>query len=88
MAAVLRLDPAMLPAGALPVGHQPAGASPARQIRFKQVTFAYPSGAIAREKEIKGWRRSKKINLIESMNSHWYDLAEHWQDTYKPQVVA
>ena len=45
VAAVLRLEPAMLPAGALPVGHRPAGDAPARQIRFKQVTFAYPGGA-------------------------------------------
>lgn len=30
--------------------------------------------AIAREKEIKGWLRSKKIALIESVNHHWDDL--------------
>ena len=46
--------------------------------------FAYPGDAIAREKEIKGWRRSKKIALIESMNPHWNDLAAHWQEVYKP----
>jgi putative endonuclease len=46
--------------------------------------FAYPDAAIAREKEIKGWRRSKKINLIESMNLHWHDLAESWTDVYAP----
>lgn len=34
--------------------------------------------AIAREKQIKGWRRSKKIALIESMNSDWRDLSEGW----------
>ncbi|MBZ5597684.1 MAG: GIY-YIG nuclease family protein [Acidobacteriia bacterium] len=44
----------------------------------------YPDMAIAREKEVKGWRRSKKISLIESMNPHWYDLAAEWQDVYKP----
>lgn len=32
--------------------------------------------AIAREKEIKGWRREKKIRLIESHNPTWTDLAE------------
>lgn len=32
--------------------------------------------AIAREKQIKGWRRSKKITLIESQNPHWEDLGE------------
>lgn len=39
-------------------------------------SFAYPDAAIDHEKEIKGWRRSKKIRLIEGMNPHWYDLAE------------
>jgi putative endonuclease len=33
--------------------------------------------AIEREKTIKGWRRSKKIALIESMNPHWDDLQDH-----------
>ena len=47
-------------------------------------SFAYPYAAIDREKEIKGWRRSKKIRLIESMNPHWYDLAAHWTEVYKP----
>jgi putative endonuclease len=34
--------------------------------------------AIRREKQIKGWRRSKKIGLIESMNPQWRDLSEGW----------
>ena len=34
--------------------------------------------AIAREKEIKKWRRSKKIALIESLNPKWQDLSEEW----------
>jgi len=49
--------------------------------------FVYPDAAIAREKEIKGWRRSKKIRLIESMNPHWYDLAESWTEIYKPAAA-
>ena len=36
--------------------------------------------AIAREKQIKGWTRAKKINLIETLNPHWNDLAENWGD--------
>ncbi len=32
--------------------------------------------AIAREKQIKGWRRSKKVMLIEAMNPKWQDLAD------------
>jgi putative endonuclease len=34
--------------------------------------------AIQREKQIKGWRRSKKVALIESMNVTWQDLSEGW----------
>jgi putative endonuclease len=49
--------------------------------------FAYPDDAIMREKEIKAWRRSKKIRLIESLNPHWYDLAEHWGEQYKPDCA-
>ena len=30
--------------------------------------------AIAREKEIKAWRRAKKVTLIESLNPTWTDL--------------
>jgi len=47
--------------------------------------FVYPEAAIDREKEIKGWRRSKKIHLIEAMNPHWHDLAESWTDVYRPE---
>lgn len=31
--------------------------------------------AIAREKQLKKWRREKKINLIESVNPDWKDLS-------------
>jgi len=31
--------------------------------------------AIAREKQLKGWRRAKKVRLIESLNPDWTDLA-------------
>src|SRR4051794_6062687 len=34
--------------------------------------------AIKREKEIKAWRREKKIALIESDNAGWSDLAREW----------
>jgi putative endonuclease len=34
--------------------------------------------AIEREKQIKGWLRSKKIALIESVNPGWRDLSEDW----------
>jgi putative endonuclease len=38
-------------------------------------TTASPLVAIAREKEIKAWRRSKKIALIETQNPRWQELA-------------
>jgi len=37
-------------------------------------SFSTPSGAIRREKEIKGWTREKKIALIEKSNPEWKDL--------------
>jgi len=45
VSAVLRLAPAMRPAGALPSGDRPAAGLPAREIRFRDVTFGYPGGA-------------------------------------------
>ena len=41
-------------------------------------SFQYVRDAIAREKEIKGWRRSRKVALIEVGNPTWADLAESW----------
>ncbi len=35
--------------------------------------------AIAREKEIKAWRRSKKVALIKSQNPTWKDLSLDWE---------
>ena len=34
--------------------------------------------AILREKQLKGWRRERKIALIESMNPAWEDLSAEW----------
>ena len=36
--------------------------------------------AIAREKQLKGWRRAKKIALIERMNPAWVDLSRDWYE--------
>jgi putative endonuclease len=38
--------------------------------------FQYVNEAIAREKEIKGWRRSKKDALVQAANPTWADLAD------------
>ena len=43
--------------------------------RYQDVTRA-----IAREKQLKGWRRSKKIALIEAANPAWIDLSREWYD--------
>ena len=43
--------------------------------------------AIQREKQIKGWLRSRKIELIEAMNPQWDDLSEEWyQDNVDPSL--
>jgi putative endonuclease len=34
--------------------------------------------AIEGEKKIKGWRRSKKIALIDRTNPEWKNLAQDW----------
>ena len=57
-----------------------------RLVYYEQ--FFYPDAAIDREKEIKGWRRSKKLKLIETMNPAWNDLASDWQNLYKPEVSS
>jgi putative endonuclease len=38
-------------------------------------TFDTAPDAIAREKQLKGWRRSKKIALINRANPDWRDLS-------------
>lgn len=40
-----------------------------------------PLEAIRREKLIKKWKREYKINLIESINPDWKDLAADWDFT-------
>jgi hypothetical protein len=37
------------------------------------------NAVIAREKELKGWLRSKKIALIEKENPRWFDLSADWE---------
>ena len=44
-----------------------------RLVYFEE--FADIRDAIAREKEIKGWKRSRKTSLIERRNPTWEDLA-------------
>ena len=39
--------------------------------------------AISREKQIKRWRREKKVALIEEQNPTWDDLAAEWYPTLR-----
>jgi putative endonuclease len=47
--------------------------------------FVDPSNAIAREKQLKGWTRAKKIALITKTNPTWIDLSETW---YTPEKLT
>ena len=40
--------------------------------------------AVAREKQIKGWLRRRKVALIESVNPSWVDLAADWYEDPRP----
>ena len=46
--------------------------------------FRQVRDAIAREKQLKGWRRQKKDTLIATMNRNWEDLAADWFDSVEP----
>jgi putative endonuclease len=45
-------------------------------VYYEDYQEAFP--AIEREKQIKGWLRSKKIDLIEENNPNWHDLSIEW----------
>lgn len=47
-----------------------------RLVRIEAAGKAYD--AIRREKQLKGWTRRRKIELIERDNPAWEDLAAHW----------
>jgi putative endonuclease len=43
--------------------------------------------AIAREQQLKGWRRDKKIALTEKTNPQWEDLSRDWYVDH-PMTIA
>ena len=55
------------------------GGSFTRKYRMNKLLYFEQTGdilsAIEREKQIKGWRRSRKLELIKSQNPRWIDLA-------------
>jgi putative endonuclease len=53
-----------------------------RTVRVVYVeTCTQVGDALRREKQLKGWRRSKKIALIEEVNPEWIDLAGKLRDS-------
>jgi len=50
-----------------------------RRYQIKKLVYAEESSsiweALAREKQVKKWRRSKKVALIEALNPEWEDVA-------------
>jgi putative endonuclease len=52
-----------------------------RLVHFEEA--ADVNAAIAREKQIKSWRREKKLRLVESFNLTWQDLSADWYDSLK-----
>ena len=51
-------------------------------------SWHYVKNAIAREKQIKPWRREKKIWLIESMNPTWQNLSDEFGKPIQPPGTA
>jgi putative endonuclease len=54
------------------------GSEFARKYRATRLVYAeeydHPSDAITREKQLKGWKRERKNELVRSMNPEWRDL--------------
>ncbi len=45
-------------------------------VYFEQTNDVY--SALSREKQLKGWTRKKKNDLIAKMNPEWKDLSANW----------
>jgi putative endonuclease len=50
----------------------------AQLVYFEQTSDV--SADIARERQIKGWRRARKVELIRAMSPEWGDLAARWYE--------
>jgi putative endonuclease len=79
----------------------PEAVSSAFAARYHTVDLVYYEAfdgielAIAREKQLKGWRREKKDALVTKMNPRWEDLSSRFErelpvfdDTIPPQEMA
>jgi putative endonuclease len=50
--------------------------------------FSNPNEAIAREKEIKGWRREKNLRVVLALNPDRADLSAEWREDESWQAIA
>ena len=50
--------------------------------------FQYIGNAIAREKQLKGWKRFRKIALFESVNPNWRDVSKDFGKEFQPSIAA
>ena len=46
-------------------------------VYFEETSDVY--SAVSREKQLKGWTRKKKNDLIQKMNPEWKDLSKEWE---------
>jgi putative endonuclease len=51
-------------------------------------TFTTVTAAIAREKQLKGWLRIRKLDLVISTNPDWLDLSKDWGQFINPRSEA
>jgi len=62
----------------------------AKRYRLNRVVwlehFLNVNDAIACEKRLKGWRRSRKITLIKRTNPRWLDVSDDWEQ--RPNVYV
>ncbi|MBI1852173.1 MAG: ABC transporter ATP-binding protein [Planctomycetes bacterium] len=88
VAAVMRLEPAMAPAGALPSGNRSALGAPAREIRFRDVTFAYPGGTRVLEGFDLTIRAGSSLAIVGQNGAGKTTLAKLLCRLYDPQAGA
>jgi ATP-binding cassette subfamily B protein len=88
VAAVLRLEAAMAPAGALAPGTRPATGMPASAVRFRNVSFAYPGGAAVLDGFDLTIRAGESLAIVGSNGAGKTTLAKLLCRLYDPQQGA
>jgi ABC-type multidrug transport system fused ATPase/permease subunit len=88
VAAVLRLEPAMREAGALASGARAADGAPAREIRFRDLSFAYPGGALVLEHFDLAIPAGSSIAIVGQNGAGKTTLAKLLCRLYDPQAGA